>query len=189
MEQDKPLITNSESAEWEKSNNDLTLPCHSKKMPLWLVLLDNVPTLILFILGIVIINQISTIGAISFGAYALFSVVWFWAKICPYCHHYNTLACPCGYGAISPRMFKKRTDKSFKKVFKRNIGIVFPNWFLPLAVAIYLITTRYSQEIMILTISFSLIGFVFIPLISKLVACKNCDIRDDCPWMTINKNK
>jgi hypothetical protein len=186
MEKYRHPISNSES-DLLKNNNDLSLPCHSRKIPLWLVLLDNIPTVILFILGFLIINQLSTIDAIVFGFYALFSIVWFWAKICPYCHHYDTLACPCGYGAISPKLFKKGTDKSFKKAFRRNIGIQFPNWFVPLAVAIYLVITRYTKEIMILTISFVLIGFVIIPLISKLVACKNCDIKDDCPWMSINK--
>jgi hypothetical protein len=117
----------------------------------------------------------------------MFSVVWFWAKICPYCHHYDTLACPCGYGAISSKLFKKGTGKSFIKVFRRNIGIQFPNWFVPLAFAIYLISTGYTKEILVLTVSFVLTGFVIIPVISKLVGCKNCEIKEDCPWMTINR--
>lgn len=187
MKQDKYPITKLESDQLKELKNDLTYPCHTRKIPLWLVLLDNVPTIILFTLGFVIIYQLSTIGAIIFGFYALFSVVWFWAKICPFCHHYNTLACPCGYGAISSKLFKKRIDKSFKKVFKRNIWIVFPNWFIPLMIAIYLITTQFSKEILALAISFSLIGFVIIPIISKLVGCKNCEIKEDCPWMAINK--
>lgn len=173
----------------KKITENNTVPCHSRKIPLWLVLLDNIPTLLLFLLGFLIIYQVSLTGAIVFGTYALFSVVWFWAKICPYCHHFNTLSCPCGYGAISPKLFKKGTGESFKKVFRRNIGIQFPNWFVPLAVAIYLISTDYTKEILVLTISFVLIGFVIIPVVSKLVGCKNCDIKEDCPWMTINKKE
>jgi len=169
-------------------NTDLTPPCHSMQIPVWLVLLDNIPTLILFTLGILIINELSTISAIVFGFYALFSVVWFWAKICPYCHHYNTLTCPCGYGVISSRFFKMGTGKSFKKVFRRNIGIQFPNWFVPLAVAIYLIYSDYTQQILVFSIFFVIVGFVIIPLVSKLVGCKNCEIKEDCPWMTINQD-
>jgi hypothetical protein len=56
-----------------------------------------------------------------------------------------------------------------------------------LGFAIYLITMSYTKEIFILTISFILIGFFVIPIISKLVGCKNCDIKEDCPWMTIKK--
>lgn len=176
-----------EAGQMTEAKNDIVYPCHAKKVPLWLILLDNVPTLILFILGTLIIYQLSIPGAISFGFYALFSVVWFWAKICPYCHHYNTSACPCGYGAISSKFFRKKNDKSFKKVFRQNIVIVFPNWFVPISIAVYLLMTRFTKELLILTISFSIIGFAVIPLISKLVACKNCEIKKDCPWMTINK--
>jgi hypothetical protein len=172
----------------KKITENNTVPCHSRKIPLWLVLLDNIPTLLLFLLGFLIIYQVSLTGAVVFGAYALFSVVWFWAKICPYCHHYNTYACPCGYGIISGKIFKRKENKSFRKIFRRNIGIQFPNWFVPLAVAVYLIfyifATNYTKATLYLTISFVIIGFVVIPAISKLVGCKNCEIKEDCPWMT-----
>lgn len=187
MEQNKYPVTILVSDQLEEVKNDLTYSCHTRKIPFWLVLSDNVPTVILFTLGFIITFQLSTTGAIIYGSYTIFSVVWFWARICTFCHHYNTLACPCGYGVISSKLFKKRTDISFKKVFKRNIWIVFPNWFIPLAIAIYLMTIRYTKEMLVLTISFSLIGFVIIPTISKFVGCKNCEIKENCPWMTINK--
>jgi hypothetical protein len=189
MEMNIPSISDSESEKLRKNNVEITIPCHSREIPIWLVLLDNVPTVILFILGFLIINKISTIIALIFGSYALFSVVWFWAKICPYCHHYNSRACPCGYGVISSKFFKEGTGKSFKKVFRRNISIQFPNWFVPLAFAIYLISSSFTKEILVLTIFFVLIGFVIIPFVSKLVGCKNCEIREDCPWMTIAKKE
>jgi len=164
-----------------------TAPCHSQKIPLWLVLLDNIPTFLMFLLGFIIIYQVTLIGAFAFGAYALFSVVWFWARICPYCHHYNTYACPCGYGVISSHIFKRKSNKSFRNVFRKNLAIQYPNWFVPLAVAIYLLITSYTKGILFLTISFIIIGFVVIPSISKLVGCKNCEIKEDCPWMTSRK--
>lgn len=177
------LKIKSESNPLEEFKNVQESACHKTKIPLWLVLLDNLPTLVLIILGALIINEISKIGAIGYIVYSLLSIVWFWAKICPFCHHYATHACPCGYGIISAKLFTKRKDKSFKKVFKRNIGIVFPNWFAPFIIAIYLLATQYTQTILILSIAFSLIGFVIIPLISKFVGCKNCEIKEDCPWM------
>jgi hypothetical protein len=161
--------------------------CAKKNIPLWLVLSDNIPTLILFILGALIISRISASGAIIYFLYCLSSVVFFWARICPYCHHYNTLACPCGYGAISARLFKSRNDKSFRKVFRQNIGIVFPDWFIPLAGAIYILIKGYNGSVLVLTIAFCLTGFVIIPLISKYLGCKNCQIKEDCPWMNAHK--
>jgi hypothetical protein len=186
MEHSKSQMTKSGSG--QQITSDLSAPCHSRKIPLWLVLLDNIPTLLLFILGFLIINQISAIVAIIYGSYAIFSVIWFWAKICPYCHHYNTHACPCGYGIISSLLFKKRETLSFRKVFKRNLLIVFPNWFVPTGFAGYLLITHYTKNILILTIVFSIIGFIIIPLISKLVGCKNCEIKEECPWMSSKKS-
>jgi len=84
---------------------------------------------------------------------------------------------------VSARIFIRKENKSFRKVFRRNIGIQYPNWFVPLAVAIYLLITSYSKETLYLTISFIIIGFIVIPAISKLVGCKNCEIKEDCPWM------
>jgi len=171
------------------ANKDLAEPCHQRIIPVWLVLLDNVPTLLLFVLGFLIINQLSLTGAIVYGIYAISSVVWFWARICPYCHHYDTFACPCGYGVISARIFKRRDSKHFKRVFRRNIIVQFPNWFAPFSVALYLLIVKYSTSLLLLTIIFSIIGFVIIPIISKQVGCKNCEIKDDCPWMTISKQR
>jgi hypothetical protein len=168
-------------------NKNLSTPCHTRVIPLWLVLIDNIPTLVLFILGFLIINHLSRSGAVIFAIYAFVSILWFWAKICPFCHHFGTQACPCGYGVISSRLFKRRDAHSFQKVFKRNIFIVFPNWFVPLGIAIYILIMDYSVQVLYLTIIFSLVGFIIIPVISKQVGCKNCEIKEDCPWMTINK--
>ena len=185
IKKDKNSTSKLESDQLKEQRNNIESPCNRKNIPLWLVLLDNIPTLILFALGTIIVYQVSLIGAVIFAVYLIFSVVFFWARICPFCHHYNTLACPCGYGAISAKLFKKQWDKSFKRVFRKIIVIVFPNWLVPFLIAIYLLATRYNNEILILTISFSLIGFVIIPLISRLVGCKNCEIKEDCPWMKI----
>lgn len=167
----------------EKEGNNRGLPCHSEKIPAWLVLLDNLPSLALFVMGFLIINQLSLPGAIAYGIYVIFSIMWFWAKICPYCHHYGIQACPCGYGLISASLFKKMEDKPFRKVFKKHIIVQYPNWFVPFAVALYLLITEYSNRLLIMALLFSVTGFVIIPLISKLAGCRNCKVKDDCPWM------
>ena len=167
--------------------NNSTTPCHAEIIPLWLVLLDNIPTIFLVILGFLIINTLSTIAAVAFAVYAIFSIVYFWARICPYCHHYGTNACPCGYGIISSKLFSRKDSNSFQKVFRRNLPIVFPNWFVPFFIGIYLLITEFTIKVFAMIIIFSIIGFIVIPLISKLVGCKNCEIKEDCPWMTLNK--
>jgi hypothetical protein len=88
---------------------------------------------------------------------------------------------------LSARFFGRRTHRSFKTVFRRNLPVVYPNWFVPVAVAAYLLITGYSIYLLILTLAFCLIGFALIPLISKFVGCRNCEIRDDCPWISGKK--
>lgn len=155
-----------------------------REVPTWKVVVDNLPVAIMFMLGTAIVWPISAFGAIAFLAYCALSIVLFWALICPYCHHYNTRACPCGYGIMSPKFFKPRDGRDFKKTFKRNIAVMYPCWIVPFVAGVYRLWTGYSIALLILFISFCIIGFILIPLISKLVGCKSCTMRANCPWMT-----
>jgi hypothetical protein len=154
-----------------------------KEIPLGLVLLDNIPTISMFILGALIIYPLSHIYSIIYLIYSAASIVWFWARICPFCAHYNTLSCPCGYGIISAKFFKRRTDKEFKKVFKANIITLFPCWIVPLLLGLYLLLYNFSLPTLFYLLLFSITAFLVIPLISKLVGCKNCETKEECPWM------
>ena len=58
-----------------------------------------------------------------------------------------------------------------------------PIWLVPLGIAICLLSTDYSDHVLILTILFCPVGFAVIPLLSRLLGCKNCEIKEDCPWM------
>ncbi|MFC2151722.1 hypothetical protein ACFLSE_04270 [Bacteroidota bacterium] len=166
----------------ENNNSNVETDC-KKVIPLWLVLLDNIPTLTMYILGSVIISFVSANYSLVFITYSLVSIIWFWARICPYCHYHGTFGCPCGYGIISSKFFQRKEGFSFRKVFKRNIIVLFPSWFIPPAVGIYLLIKNYSLGLLILVICFAIVGFVLIPIISKKVGCKDCEIKDDCPWM------
>jgi hypothetical protein len=76
------------------SNNHNKVQCCTRNIPLWLVLLDNILTLLMLMLGFLIIRELTLTGAILYWIYAAGSIIWFWAFICPYCHHYDTYACP-----------------------------------------------------------------------------------------------
>lgn len=154
-----------------------------KRVPLGLVILDNIPLLTMYMFGTLIIRKFSIIIAIIYVFYSFLSIIWFWAKICPHCNYYGTSGCPCGYGKISALFFKKGSSANFRKIFKRNIIAVYPSWFIPPVFGIYLLISSYSTGLLFLNISFALVGFVFIPLIAKKVGCKDCAIKQDCPWM------
>jgi hypothetical protein len=155
-------------------------------VPAWLVLIDNIPTAVLFVLGAILAALVSWPLAILLTLYNLASIVMFWGRICPHCPHFGTRACPCGYGVIAEKYFGKKDASDFRRVFRTNIAIMFPAWFIPLGVGIYLLYTRYSRDILALFVAFAIVGFILIPAISRFVGCKGCTLKDQCPWMTSN---
>ncbi len=160
-----------------------TQPC-SRSVPLWLVLLDNVPTLLMYALGVRILYALSLPAAVLYGAYCLSIFLWFWARICPSCHQYGLSSCPCGYGIVSSRLFARAPARDFRRVFSRNLPYVYAAWFIPPVAAAFQLWRHYSPTTLLILIAFSLVGFVGIPLISKLVGCRNCPTRAQCPWVT-----
>jgi len=154
-----------------------------RTVPAWLVVLDNAPTAVMFVLGAALLAPLGWMFAALFLAYCALAIVLFWGRICPSCHHFGTRACPCGYGVIAPRFFRRRTGRDFKQVFRRNIAIMFPCWFVPAGVGAWLLHSRFSTRSLVLLSAFCFVSFVAIPLIAKLVGCRNCDIKNDCPWM------
>ena len=172
----------------EEDNADCGIPNTCKRIiPWWLVALDNIPTFVLFVLGTMIVWWFWKFLAIVFFIYCIISIVLFWYLICPYCHHYNTKACPCGYGSIASKCFKTKSKQEkhyFRVVFRRNIVIMFPCWFTPLILGLFLLLTAYSLLTLVIFIIFCLDGFLFIPAISIFVGCKKCEVKADCPWIS-----
>jgi hypothetical protein len=155
----------------------------AREIPFWLILVDNIPTFCMYVIGTVITSGLSLFLGLFYISYSLFSIVWFWARICPSCPHFDTKSCPCGYGFISARFFRKKDSRDFQRVFSMNIIFLFPSWFLPLGVGTYSLIADYSIQLTVWLTLFVIIGFIFIPLFSKKVGCKNCAVKDRCPWM------
>jgi hypothetical protein len=152
-------------------------------VPGWLILLDNLPTLIMFILGAVIAGLLWRPLAILMLLYDFSSIVMFWSFICRHCHHLGSRACPCGYGIMASKYFKKIEGSNFRKVFRKNIFIMYPCWFIPFGSGIYLLCNG-SSRVLPVFISFVIVGFILIPAISRFVGCKGCELKKECPWMT-----
>lgn len=147
----------------------------------WIIVVDNVPTLIMFALGTFLLFFLYWWLALGYALYCALSIVMFWAIICPYCSHFDTKACPCGYGSIAPRYFKRKQGE-FPKVFKKNIAIMFPCWLLPIFGGVYMLYSGFSWPMFVFFLSFCIDAFIIIPGISRLIGCKDCEVKDDCPW-------
>jgi len=154
----------------------------TRVVPGSIVAIDNIPTVTMFILGAILVWWVWWPLSIPFLIYCGLSIVLFWALICPYCNHFNTKACPCGYGVIAPRYFKFRGSKHFAKVFRKNIAVMFPCWIVPTIAGIYLLWTHLTILVAGVFIAFCIVGFALIPTISRFVGCAGCEIKDQCPW-------
>ena len=169
----------------DEVESDCGIPVEcGRAVPGWLVALDNLPTAVMFALGATLIWLAWWPLAVAFLAYCALSIVLFWRLICPYCHHFDTRACPCGYGVVAPRLFRRRGGAEFRRVFRQRIGIMFPAWFLPLGVGVHLLWSGFSWLPMGLLVGFCVVAFALIPAISRFVGCRGCEIRGECPWMT-----
>ena len=111
----------------EEVARDCGIPVECERViPGWLIALDNAPTAVMIALGTALLWLTWWPLAAAFLVYSGLSIVLFWRLICPYCHHYDTRACPCGYGAVAPRFFERRGGLEFRAVFKQRIVIMFP---------------------------------------------------------------
>jgi hypothetical protein len=147
------------------------------------VLIDNAGTITLWVLASILLLQINWIYLIPFWIYVPISLVWFWRFICTYCSHYGTACCPCGYGMIASRLFLYRDETQFKRAFNRNLWITFGFWIVPTIAGIYLMLYNFSFFNLVIFIAAIIDGYIVIPVISKNVGCKECPIRDECPWI------
>lgn len=159
-------------------------PTCPRVVPPWLVLLDNLPTLTLFLLGAAMMARVWRPLGLVYLLYCGLAIVWFWGRICVHCQHFGSPACPCGYGVLAPKLFNRKGDQNFRRIFRRNIVILFPCWFLPPIAGAYLLRAAFAWPLVGMLTAFCMIGFLVIPLISNFVGCRRCELRDQCPWMS-----
>jgi hypothetical protein len=81
-------------------------------------------------------------------------------------------------------LFKRKQGREFRSVFRANIGVMFPCFFIPPIVGAVLVWQGAARSTAILLAVFCVIAFAVIPLISKFVGCRGCAVKDECPWMT-----
>jgi hypothetical protein len=155
-----------------------------RNVPLWIILLDNIPTAAMFLLGTILLWRLGWLYGAAYVTYCILAIVVFWGRICPWCHHFDTRACPCGYGGVAPLLFKARQGREFRSVFRANIGVMFPCFFVPPIAGALLVWNGASESTVVVLAAFCILAFAAIPLISKFVGCKGCEVKDECPWMT-----
>ena len=120
--------------------------------------------------------------------YGIGGALWIMIFLCPYCHFWNTTACPCGYGRIAARLREQKLqegtdDNLFRKKFRRHIPVIVPLWFIPVAAGVYFLVSSFWWPLLILLVVFAVDAFVVLPLLSRKHGCVECPQKDQCPWM------
>jgi hypothetical protein len=150
---------------------------------------DNVPYIMMTLLGAAIFFMgIKGVlwGYITAASYILYGIVgtlWIIVFVCPYCHYFDTRACPCGYGQIAAKLRAKKDDSLFRKKFKKHIPVIVPLWIIPVVAGIVFLVSSFSFFMLTLIALFAINSFIVLPLVSTKYGCAHCPQKDTCPWM------
>ena len=145
----------------------------------WTILRENALQILMYLIGTVLTTLLWWPLGIIYLAYSLLSNYLYMAWICPYCGHYGLHTCAAGFDILSGGRSKPRPGRTFGTEFRRKSWVLYPGWFLPPLVAIYLLITAFSWWMAGLLVVFCVIAFWLLPEISKK-HCENCETVD-CP--------
>jgi hypothetical protein len=152
-------------------------------------LINNLPYIGMTVLGAAVFavafNQSpwGWIAAVAYLLYGAAGALWIMIFVCPYCHFWNTAACPCGYGQIAAKLTEKSDGDRFKEKFRRHIPVIVPLWFIPPLAGFVAVIRSFSWPLLVLLAVFAIDAFIILPLVSTRHGCAECPQNDSCPWM------
>ena len=153
------------------------------------VLINNVPYAIMTALGGAIIlsgfgqSIWGRVGAAAYVLYGIVGALWIMVFVCPFCHYWNTRACPCGYGQIAARLREKKDGDRFAEKFKKHIPVIVPLWIIPVVAGAFALYRDFSWPLLVLLVGFGVDAFGILPLLSRKHGCADCPQKETCPWM------
>ncbi len=145
-------------------------------------LLNNIPGMLTYALGSVILFHLWVLFGVLYLFFCIIGIVLFWTLICSHCPSYDKRCCPCGYGTVSSRFFKKGDPSRFPRMFKTYIPVFSLIWIFPLLGGVILLLGNFALYYLLLVLSFFIVGFVLVPLFSRVHGCKDCSMKEKCPW-------
>lgn len=143
------------------------------------ILRENALQLVMYALGALLTGLAWWPLSVMYLAYCALSNVLYMAWVCPYCAHYRLGTCRAGFHVLSAGRFQPKPGRTFRSEFRKNIIVLFPGWFLPPIVAIYLLVNSFNWPVLALLVAFCIIGFWLLPEASKK-HCEGCETLD-CP--------
>lgn len=154
-----------------------------ENFPLWIVLLSNILSITIYLIGLYVFLQFGILFAILFFIYILWIEIRLLAKSCRYCYYYNKI-CAFGRGKCCALFFKKGDPKKFikTKIAMKDILPDFLVFILPLIGGIILLLSNFSWLVVALLAILVILGFSGNAVIRGSFACKHCKQREiGCP--------
>ena len=154
-----------------------------ENFPLWIVLLTNLLSLTIYLIGLYIMLNLGILFATLFVAYILWIEIRLLAKSCRYCYYYGKL-CAFGKGKCSALFFKKGDPEKFLKteITMKDIIPDFLTFIFPLIGGIVLLLFNFSWLIVVLLAILVVLGFGGNAVVRGSFACKYCKQREiGCP--------
>lgn len=151
--------------------------------PFWIVLVSNLVTIAIYLIGAFIIYQIGLIWMILYLIFILFLEFRLISRHCRDCYYYGKY-CAFGKGKISSMFLKKGDLNKFCKMQMTWKDIIpdFMVSIIPILVGIILLFIKFSWLILILIILLAILTFVGNGFVRGNLACKYCKQRKlGCP--------
>ncbi|MFH1055722.1 MAG: hypothetical protein V1744_06475 [Candidatus Altiarchaeota archaeon] len=163
-----------------------------EQYPLWIVLLSNLNSIAMYMVGGYILYQLGSIWLATYLLYVLLLEVRLMRRSCTNCYYYGKV-CAFGKGKLSAIFFKKGNGRKFAKdqITWKDILPDFLVSIIPLLVGIALLIMNFNFFILSLLILLVILTSVGNGFIRGSLACKYCKQREiGCPAQKLfNKSK
>ena len=150
-----------------------------ENFPLWIVLLSNLLSITIYLVGLYIILKFGILFATLFVVYIFLIEFRLLTKSCRYCYYYGKM-CAFGRGKCCALLFKKGNPEKFVKteITMKDILPDFLIFIFPLIGGIILLLSNFSWLIVVLLAILVILGFIGNAIVRGSFACRYCKQRE-----------
>jgi len=167
-----------------------TRKCY-ENYPFWMVIISNIVSLSIYIIGGFLVYQIGLIWFLLYILYILILEVKLLRGHCVNCYYFGK-TCFSGKGRLSSLFFKKGEPAKFNdiKITWKDIITDFLVTVIPLIAGIFILIKGFNWTILLLVVLLFFLGFVGSGLVRGQLACKYCKQRElGCPALKLFNKK
>ncbi len=162
-----------------------------ENFPVWMVVLSNLVTLLVYAVGAYIIAAFGTLFVILYLLYILWIEYRLMSRSCVNCYYYNRLCC-FGRGKLCSLILKKGNRMKFlrKKITWVDIIPDFLASLIPLGAGAVLLVMEFNMSLLIDMVFLAILAFPVTGFIRGGLACKYCKQKEiGCPAQELFSKK